>query len=210
MINYLFAKHLPSSFTLINREEDMGLPGLRKSKLSYHPYSLMPKYVALQLTDDMRGIQEVWRVCFGDEEPFVHSFLARYYFKDNAFVHYEEGRVVSMAFWIPCATELGPTAYLYAIATLPEYRERGYAGLLVRKALESARQSGCVAAMLIPADADLKGFYRQLGFEDVNIPVTFSDELDLGTGEAIKNRAMLASLSEDMHWPEEIHCLCMM
>ena len=210
MINYLFAQHLPDAFTLVNREEDMGLPGLRKSKMSYHPKLRMPKYVALQITEEIRDILEVWRVCFGDEPAFVHSFLARYYFGDRAFLHREEGRVVSMAFCVPCMTELGPTAYLYAIATLPEYRERGYAGHLVRKALEAARQSGCVAAMLIPADAELKGFYRRLGFEDVDIPVTFADELDLGTGEPIKNRAMLAPLSENLQWPEEIHCLCKM
>lgn len=210
MINYLFAQQLPSSFTHINREEDMGLPGLRKSKLSYHPFALMPKYVALQQTEDMRGIQEVWRICFGDEETFVHSFLARYYFKDNAFVHYEEGRVVSMAFCVPCVTELGPTAYLYAIATLPEYRGRGYAASLVRQALASARQCGYTAAMLIPADSGLKDFYLRLGFKDVDIPVSFADELDLGTGEPIKNRAMLAPLSENLQWPEEIHCQCKM
>ena len=64
--------------------------------------------------------------------------------------------------------------------------------------------------MLIPADSGLKDFYLRLGFKDVDIPVSFADELDLGTGEAIKNRAMLAPLSENLQWPEEIHCLCKM
>lgn len=41
IINQQFAQHLPPQFHFINREEDMGLEGLRKAKLSYHPYNLL-------------------------------------------------------------------------------------------------------------------------------------------------------------------------
>lgn len=44
VINWSFASHLPESFTYMNREEDMGVPGLRQAKLSYHPYRLLDKY----------------------------------------------------------------------------------------------------------------------------------------------------------------------
>lgn len=46
MINQQFIEHELAAFTYVNREEDLGLPGLRKAKESYRPVSMVEKGIA--------------------------------------------------------------------------------------------------------------------------------------------------------------------
>ena len=47
VINQQFAKRLPPEIIYINREDDLGDEGLRRSKLSYHPQMLLSKFDAV-------------------------------------------------------------------------------------------------------------------------------------------------------------------
>lgn len=46
IINQQFLEHEWQNYTYVNREEDMGIPGMRKAKESYHPAFMIKKYVA--------------------------------------------------------------------------------------------------------------------------------------------------------------------
>lgn len=51
-INKLFLQNEFSELKYVNREEDMGIPGLRKAKLSYNPAFMIEKYIAYKTEEE--------------------------------------------------------------------------------------------------------------------------------------------------------------
>jgi hypothetical protein len=45
VINQWFCKEALGSFKFVNREQDLGIPGLRKAKGSYHPHHMVEKCI---------------------------------------------------------------------------------------------------------------------------------------------------------------------
>lgn len=172
MINQQFAEHAADGFTYIDREEDTGDPGLRKAKLSYQPCRLEKKYTAIKSEvvfahpDDEQMVEELcvlWRTCF-DDGDFSEFYLKNRATEDNMLVIHRDGRPVSMASFLPAVyhTPKGaiPVRYVYAVATLPEYRGQG----LARKILTCGSALWDEPLVLCPADEHLYKYYGKMGF----------------------------------------------
>lgn len=209
VINCLFARHLPERFTLINREEDLGIEGLRRAKLSYHPAVIQHKFTAIHLHPDELACKELWQTCFGDEEQFIDSFLIRYYSRRRMLSIERDGRMAAMLHLLPFESELGRTTYIYGVATAPEYRGRGLATELMREAMRLAGERGDDALFLIPTPGEewLRDFYGGFGLEG-RIPVEFvtRDGFDFGTGHAADDVAMLWLRDPTRPRPERLRC----
>ena len=196
MINRLMAQSLDGEFEFINREDDLGLEGLRFAKMSYHPALLLDKISALHLTPEQRQMRQMWQDIFEDERHEIDSFLIRHT-EAVPLIHKVGEKVVSMLFIVPLQMWEQRVGYIYAVATLPEYRGRGIASKLLSQALHYIDESGeFECAALIPSSTESKRLYERLGFEDVQKPMLFPATDYLGTGSTPHDLAMVRSSSQ--------------
>lgn len=194
MINNLTAVELAARYKYINREDDLGLEGLRRAKQSYYPVELLTKHSALQLADYQMQLRELWIDTFGDDRSTIDHFFVRHFDPALCFTHTVAGRVVAMLYVVPLISAQSRVAYIYAVATSADFRRQGIASALMSSALRSIEQAGFDYAALIPADSYATRFYERFGFSLTDAPFDFSPfdtDYDLGTGTAERNVAMV-------------------
>ncbi len=120
---------------------------------------------------DVPALKQLWKMAFGDEDAYIEHFFTRYYTPQRMLVLEEEGQVRAMTAWfdMPLVFADGtkvPSAYLYAVATHPEFRGKGLAGRLLDFAGKWLGERGCACLTTVPARPDLHAFFARNGFEE--------------------------------------------
>lgn len=121
---------------------------------------------------DVPAQRQLWALSFGDEGAYVDNFYQTYYRPERVLVLEAEGEVRSMATWFDTTfvvPERGSfrAAYLYAVATHPDCRGRGYSGRLLAWADQYLKKvQGFDAVTTMPAQPSLHRFFARNGFRE--------------------------------------------
>ncbi len=172
MINREFAACFGREYKYINREEDLGDPGLRRAKSSYVPFYLENKHCAY-LTgfshpqkSDLEDVIRIWQEAFGDEREYIEFFLNERFNGDNMLCLRADGKIRSFICLLPARIK-GIDAdtdvlYVYAVATEKQYRKRGFITSIIKHAYEHHKKP----LILLPADSEKKVLYGKMGFAE--------------------------------------------
>ena len=177
MINNEFVSRLPEDITYINREEDLGLEGLRKAKLSYQPDLILDKMTATltahskETEEEMRvrfETRHLWERSFADPRAFIDLYFREKYRKERNEVIVRDGRVVSALQKLPYPMTYGgrmlPASYISGACTDERYRRRGLMGELLSQTHRAMQQENAAFSFLIPATQELAAYYAKFGY----------------------------------------------
>ena len=109
-------------------------------------------------------LRNLWKEAFGDSEAFMDDFFSVAFSKDRCKTLRKDGKIVSALYWFNVEESGARLAYLYGVATLPEYRGQGFAAYLIEKTCKELQEKGYSGVLLVPGSENLFSYYRKQGF----------------------------------------------
>lgn len=140
--------------------------------------------IRLSKITDREGLIVLWQEAFGDSREAIEFFLERRFFPDNTLVAEENGRIASMLFLfdgeVKADDKLLKAYYLYAAATLKEFRGKGIMAAMLKEAETLARNRRVDLICLKPAEKSLYDFYKKHGYLTAFSTKTVTLKTDFG------------------------------
>ena len=139
-------------------------------------------------------LKALWQLAFGDGEEFIDLFFRTAYSPERCLYLTEDGQITAALYWLDCEYRGHKQAYIYAVATHPEYRGKGLCRKLMDMTHNILKEQGYSAALLRPADDGLRRMYRKMGYR-VATGVT---EFEAAAGEPVALRKIDAREYEQL------------
>ena len=114
--------------------------------------------------------KELWRKAFGDEDRYIDWFYECCWKPEDMLLLLEDGVLASMLALLPMEIALpgGKTAsayYVYALATDPAARKKGYGRQLLHYVDFHLRARGVDCVTVVPAEPSLHKFFATVDFQ---------------------------------------------
>lgn len=107
----------------------------------------------------------LWSAAFGDD-GWIDSFFRTAYRPENTLAIFRDGQLAAGLAWMQTSCQGRKLAYLYAVATAPEYQHQGLCRELMTNAQETLAARGYDGSVLVPADNGLRRMYAAMGYRN--------------------------------------------
>ena len=123
---------------------------------------------------DIVQLRRLWKLAFGDSDAFLDSFFAAAYSPDRCHFLRREDSIAAALYWFDCRYADRKAAYVYAVATHPDFRGRGLCRQLMQETHDLLKSRGYDAVLLVPQDTGLRKMYAAMGYRDATSVSQFS------------------------------------
>lgn len=117
---------------------------------------------------DINALKNIWSICFEDKPQNIDIFFNDRFTFTDCYVYNKNDIPIAMTYILPASIMLNgilyPMGYIYACATLPEYRSGGIMSGLIKTAMQELSDRYDAFA-LVPAQPSLFDYYAKIGFE---------------------------------------------
>ena len=115
-------------------------------------------------TEEIPALRQIWKTVFGDPEEYIDKFFETYFKPEMSAVADNGSGITAAGYLLPagnirCEEFSIPCAMVYAVSTLPEYRDHGFATAVVEELISIASAAGYKATVLRPSDESLFEYY---------------------------------------------------
>lgn len=109
-------------------------------------------------------LQALWQQVFGDTDAFISAFFSTAFDPQRCRCVTVEDQVAAVLYWFDCDYPGGKAAYIYAVATHPDFRNRGLCRSLLKDTHALLAEKGYAVSVLVPGEKGLFEMYEKMGY----------------------------------------------
>ena len=116
--------------------------------------------------EEISALRQLWKLAFGDEDSFIDLFFEKGFAPERCRSLTIEGQTAAALYWFDAECQGQRIAYLYGVATHPDYRGRGLCRKLMTDTHNHLLSLGYSGVLLVPQKESLREMYRNMGYAD--------------------------------------------